>query len=187
MNTVNHVSEVKNEVKETFILRLANNSDFYLQDISWVGTFFRETYAGYNNWSIVSDMLNHKQPSAMNHDDVVLRFDTEKEAKDALIKIFKSYSDDHKKSIPRGLIELVSIQVSVVEKVIAQYSAKEIMEAGDDNDNLFDEFEKQFVETPFAKSVHITLEDLKGMRGTTEYNDNKIESFFRSWIELNIK
>lgn len=183
MNKVNSVSEVK----ETFVLRLSKNSGLYLQDIAWVGTFFRQTYNDYNTWSVVRDMLNYKKPSAMNDDNVVLRFDTEKEAKDALIKIFKSYSEENKKSIPQNLIELVSIRVSIVEEVVAQYSAKEIMQAGDDNDKLFEEFEKKFVETPFAKNVRLTLEDLKGMRGTTEYNDQKIESFFKSWIELNIK
>lgn len=181
MNKVNSVSEVK----EIFVLRLSKNSGLYLQDIAWVGTFFRQTYNNYNTWSIVRDMLN--DTSAMNDDNVVLRFDTEKEAKDELIKIFKSYSEENKKSIPQNLIELVSIKVSIVEKVVAQYSAEEIMQADADNHKLFDEFEKQFIETPFAKNVHLTLEDLKGMRGTTEYNDHKIESFFKSWIELNIK
>lgn len=183
MNTTNNVSEVK----KVFVLRLSNNSEKYLQDVAWVGTFFREAYRDYNSWSIVRDMLNNKRPSAMNDDNVVLRFDTEKDAKDALVKIFKSYSDDNKKKIPKGLIELVSIEASIVEKVVAQYSAEEIMQSGNDNDALFDEFEKQFIQTPFAQNVHITLEDLKGMRGTKEYTDHKIESFFQTWLELNIK
>lgn len=187
MNIEKTLSTIKNESKEVFVIRLSLNNKLYLQDVAWVGTYFKETYSSYDFFGVAKDVLNHKRSS--DNEDTVLRFNNEEEAKNALIKVFNSYYKKNKKDLPQDILEIVRVKISVEEEVVNHYNIDEVKNLGNAKVDLMLEFEEYFSETPFAKGVNISLKNLEEMRKSnlTGYKEEKINIFFNNWIELNNK
>lgn len=122
-------STVKSQVKELFVVRIANDvpedGHNYLNDQSFVGYRFTESFKQ-NLMNVVKETLNNQKASDLRGTDAICRFDTVEEAESLLSEVYENYYHKNKEELTGNEFEIVRVSIIVEEQVVKKINKDEL-------------------------------------------------------------
>lgn len=122
-------STVKSQLKELFVVRIANDvsedSHDYLNDQSFIGYRFTESFKQ-NLMNVVKEALNNQKKSDFRGTDAICRFDTVEEAESLLSEVYKNYYNKNKKELTGDEFEIVRVSIIIEEQVVKKINKDEL-------------------------------------------------------------